>query len=407
MSTASKTALLMIVMLIPVSLLFAQDTGEEIERDVRISESILEEMFDVRKNRFVQYHRGADGVSGQYIPGYGIHFRINTALNFKPEAVRVNVTGHAQIERAEEPDPDQKMKNDRAIVEERFMDYFKNYASLLRNIPDSEVVRLSFGLSSSARQGPFFDNHQPGRPSLTAWARMADIRSFTRGDLAETEFENRIQVQDLSSEETPTDQDVFRSILETALGKSDAEHIHIRRVSGPEYLHDFGLSYQISASLSGFPFWGEGLRDLDIRVDSLATTWSDALQTIGRQLTPMAVRIDSMFNPGKYRGETDSLISAYQDSIRESTRSLRLQLEKQNVSDDTVREEISSIHDKLSDTVMEYGHTLRSLDDEELLMITIHWNSGHPAIPLRSELRIRKSDLISGKSPEIRVIEKE
>jgi hypothetical protein len=407
MSTTTKTTLLMIVMMIPVYPLFAQHTGEEMEQDLRISESILEEMFDIRTNRFVQYHRGGDGVAGQYIPGYGIHFRINAALDSTPEAVRVNVTGHAQIERAEEPDSTQKTKNERAIVEERFMDYFKNYASLLRNIPDSEFVRLSFGVGVIPLQGSFFDNHHTGRPTLTAWARMADIRSFTKGTLAEPEFENRIQVEDLSSVETPTDQDVFRSILETAMEKADVEHIQLRRTSGPEYLNGFGLSYQVSASLSAFPFWGEGLRDLDIRVDSLATTWSDALQTIGQKLTPMAVRIDSMFNPGKYNGNTDSLISAYQDSIRESTRSLRIHLEKENLPDEVVRKEISAIHDKLADTVADYGHTLRSLDDEELLMITIHWNSRHPEMPIRSELRIRKSELISGTSPEIRVIGKE
>lgn len=406
-----RTTLFLLFLIFSAGTLFAQTADRDrIDRDIRIAEGILAELFDPGDSRFSIRGGNVRGISGEYIPDYGVHFKIGTNIN--PRTVQaVVIRGHAQIEAADEPE----VNMNREFVEERFMEYFKEYAPLLRGVPENEVIRLTFGANSPARS-IFVHRAAQNRerhsiPSLTAWATVSDIRAYSDGNISGTGFEDLITILDLAEQETKRDQEVFSSILETSLNQAEAEHIRIRRNPTTEYLPGLGLHYNIQASLAGNMFSIDGV---EIRADSLALRLSGLLEDIGDGVIPWATRIDSLFNPDHRHLSADSLAEVYQDSLRESARKLReLQMERQffgrgaereSLPDEEVQAQIDQLHDELRTTVTEYGPTLRSLQDDERLMITIHWSGRHSALPQRSELRIRASELRAGTEPNIETV---
>ena len=401
------------LLILSAGTLFAQ-TSETHDRDIRIAEGILAELFDAKETGFTLRGANVRGVTGEYIPGYGVHFKIGA--NIHPQTLRVIIRGHAQIERDEEQDAPASAEENRAFIEDRFMEYFKNYASLLRGIPKDEVVRLTFGDNSSAHTVLSFpprpERQRDAVPAMTSWASVSDINAFSEGNLSDEEFEARIQIKDLSQEETERDQEVFASILETALNQAGTENLRVRRSPRVEYLPGLGLNYQVHVSLRSWPFMGDfNLDGLEIHLDSLAIGLSELSDNLDEHLLPMAEKLDSIFNPQHRNASRDSLVRAYRDSVRaqrenqqRSVRAFRRDRVENQFSEEEILDEIDKLHEELKQTVMEYGQTLRSLQDDEMLIITLHWSGRHPALPQRSELRIRKADLLDGKEPEIQVI---
>ena len=406
-----RTTLFLLFLIFSAGTLFAQTADRDrIDRDIRIAEGILAELFDPGDARFSIRGGNVRGISGEYIPDYGVHFKIGTNIN--PRTVQaVVIRGHAQIETSDEPE----VNMNREFVEERFMEYFKEYAPLLRGVPDNEVIRLTFGANSSARSIVVHraaqNRERHSIPSLTAWATVSDIRASSDGNISGTEFEDRITILDLAEQETKRDQEVFSSILETSLNQAELEHIRIRRNPTAEHLPGLGIHYSINASLAGNAFSIDGI---EIRTDSLAVRLSGMLEEIGDGLIPIATRLDSIFNRDRRHLSADSLADVYRDSLRESARQMRdLQLDRQlfgraaereTLPDEEVQAQIDRLHEELRRTVTEYGSTLRSLQDDEMLMITVHWSGRHSALPERSELRIRASDLRAGTEPNIETV---
>lgn len=414
MNNRKIIALVTLLLILSTGIVFAQ-TPESHDRDIRIAEGILAELFDAKNTAFTLRGATVRGVSGEYIPGYGVHFKIGA--NIHPQTLRVIIRGHAQIERDEEQDPPASEEENREFIEERFMEYFKNYASLLRGIPGDEVIRLTFGDNRSMRTvfsiPPRSDRQRDSILAMTAWASVSDINSYNEGNLTDEEFENRIQIRDLTQEETHRDQEVFASILETALNQAGTENLRVRRSPGVEYLPGLGLNYQVHISLRSRSFMGDlNLEGIEIHLDSLAIGLSELGENMSEHLLPMTAKLDSIFNLD--RRERDSLARVYRDSLRphrenvqRSARMFRQNMKDSQVPDEEILEEIDKLHEELKQTVREYGQTLRSLQDDDMLIITLNWSGRHPALPQRSELRIRKSELLDGAEPEIQVTGRE
>lgn len=407
-----KTTPWILLLILSAGTLFAQTAdNDRIDRDIRIAEGILAELFDVKDTGFTIRGGNVKGVTGEYIPDYGIHFKIGASL--MPQTMRVIIRGHAQIERAEDQDTTEDNGIDKEFVHERFMEYFGEYASLIRGLPDDEVIRLTFGANTSARTvltlPPGAGRQQQGVPTMTAWATMADIKAYNDGSLNEDEFENRVQIRNMEETEKQRDQEVFSSILETALNQAGTENFRVRRNPQAEYLPGLGLNYQIQISLRSGSFFGDfNIDGLELKLDSLDIELSKLSESLEEHLLPMAAKLDSIFNPSRKDASSDSLARVYRDSLRNSAQShsRRHNIEEEQLSDEEIQEEIDKLHAELRQTVIEYGPTLRSLQDDEMLMITLTWSGRHPALPQRSELRIQKADLLNGAEPEITTVER-
>lgn len=384
--------------------LFAQ-SADRFDRDIRIAEGIIEQLFEADRSSEPFRSRHIREITGQYIPGYGIHFRI--AANLTPAIVRVVLENQTEIQIDADPDDEELREMGREYVEQRLMEYLKNYAPLFKNLPADEVIRLTVAPNSSAVglfiARPGMTEMRQNVANITVWAMISDIRAYDTNSISEQEFDNRIEVVDLADQETERDQTVFASILQTSL-QEISDTIRVRRSPVAEYLPGLGLSYTLNASLRSGRWFDFG--DLDIQIeelkiesDSLSIDFSNMLDEIDfDELGRIAERIDSVFAPGAPR------ISS--DSMRSSLGELRRTVEQQRntLSEENVRTLVDQFHNALKQTVEDYGPTLRSLKDDEMLIISVNWSGRHSSLPRRTELRILISDLKNGKEPELTTI---
>ena len=402
-----KSALLfplILLMTLATGSLFAQ-SSDRFDRDIRIAEGIIEELFGAEDSPWPALSRNVRSVSGQYIPGYGIHFSVHA--NSAPAIIEMRREGQVSINvnGSGDSNSDNSRGISRELVEERFMEYLKNYAPLISELPDDEVVRLTFGGQSSAPNVFMVRSVTSDRDhkitNVTAWATASDIRAYHNNSISESEFENRVELIDLADRETERDQTVFASILQTSL-EEVSDTIRVRRTPAAEYLPGLGLSYTINANLrSGwFDFGDIQIDGFRIETDSLSVEISNMLEEIDfSEVGRIAERIDSI--SGFRSSDFDA------DELRRSAEEAReriVERQRENLSDEDVNRLVDRFHEALVETVQDYGPTLRSLNSDEMLLITINWAGRHSALPARTELRIQKSDLLDGDEPTLEVV---
>ncbi|MEX0647391.1 MAG: hypothetical protein WEA56_13270 [Balneolaceae bacterium] len=414
---------IILLFLLTIAGVNAQQVDEQrLDRDIRIAEGILTEMFSDNGNNGSYSFRfpGSQAVNGEYIPGAGVHFtiaagsshriQINTRNN--GEDVQVEVNNHADSDSSEREEE----------IQQKIIEYFKTYAPLISDLPGNESVRVTYGAN---RPGPgvqvyFFDDnrHRESGPAFSMWVRASDLRQFKNGDLNESRFEDRINKYDLTEIENKTDLNVFASVLETALKDAETEHLHVTRKPRADYLPGLGVYYQLQVStrpniaIHGFHMSDD---NFEIKMDSMMIDVSGALESLSANLAPLAERLDILFE--------DDLTRAERDSIRREAREVRqrLQAERDSLSNQRRRYNVipfagsqsdtldlttdkEAIMNQLRDVIEDYGSTLSSLSDDELLMITVNWGGRNPNLPLRTEIRIKKSALLNGEQPSVEEI---
>ena len=381
-------------------------SSDRFDRDIRIAEGIIEELFGADESPRPYVNRYVRNVSGQYIPGYGIHFTIDA--NNSPAFIELIREGQISIDvnYDDEADSNANRVSSREFVEERFMEYLKTYAPLFDELPDNEVIRLTFGQYSNAavafilRSGSS-DNREPVA-YITAWASTSHIRAFDENSISSSEFESRVEVVNLANLETERDQTVFASILQTSL-EDVSDTIRVRRAPATEYLPGLGLSYTINANVrtgGWFDFGDIQIDDFRIETDSLSIEISNMLEEIDMsKMERLAERIDSI--TGLSSTEFDA------SELRRSAEEARVRIverQREVLSDEDVNQLVDRFHEALVQTVQDYGPTLRSLNNDEMLLITINWAGRHSALPGRTELRIQKSDILDGGEPVLEVV---
>jgi len=390
---------LILLMTIVTGSLFAQ-SSDRFDRDIQIAEGIIEELFRADGTSPPFGSRHIRDVSGRYIPGYGIHFRISARLT--PAVVKIVLQEQTEIHIDEDPEPDKLRELGREFVEQRFLEYLKNYAPLFKNLPDDEVIRLTIGphyyTAGAISIWPGDADSRRTVANISAWATASDIEAYSRQSISEDEFESRVEIANLDERTTERDQTVFASILQTSL-QEVSDTIRVRRTPVVEYLPGLGASFTINASLRGgswFDFGDIQIEEFKIETDSLSVDFSTVFEDIDfDEISRIAERVDSALTRNAPRINTDSLNRSIRE-LRETVEQRR-----ETISDETVRNLVDRFHTTLAQTVEDYGQTLRSLDSDDMLMITVNWSGRHDALPARSELRIQKSAIINGDQPVI------
>lgn len=385
--------------------LMAQST-DRYDRDIQIAEGIIEELFRADDTSRPFGSRHIRDVSGRYIPGYGIHFRISARLT--PAVVKIVLQKQAEIHIDEDPDPEELRELGREFVEQRFLEYLKNYAPLFKNLPENEVIRLTIGphyyTAGAISIWPGDAGSRRTVANITAWATASDIQAYSRQSISDEEFESRVEIANLGERETERDQTVFASILQTSLADV-SDTIRVRRTPDVEYLPGLGISYGVNASLSGgswFDFGDIQIEEFKIETDSLSIDFSNIFEEIDfDEIGRIAERVDSAF--------ARNIDGSEREELEQAARELRqnvMEQRRETLSDETVRDLVDQFHTALTQTVKDYGPTLRSLDTGDMLMITINWSGRHDALPARTELRIRKSDILDGDDPVIEEVQR-
>lgn len=398
------------LLLLPV--VFAQSAdAQQIERDIRIAEGILAEMLqtDNRSEHFPGFNDRS--VNGRYIPGYGVHFIISPGSRYRFQVHSGSGRQNVQVE------SDQTgLNNSEENIKNTIREYFKTYASTIRNVPENEWIRVSYGLNRSGFPDGvhlFIDGDERPKPTVfTMWVSSSDLNQFRNGNLSDQQFTSRIQTQDLSDLSSRTDLNVFASVLETALNDSESDYLRVRQKPNVVYLPGLGVQYHVSISGGPGMFFGDVHifdENFEIKMDSLMIDLSGAMEKLNERMAPLAIKMDSLFGGNLSQEERDSLRSEARDIRRE----IRVQADSMRRNSpppprpSMVRDsvDVSAEKEKIVNQLLEimesYGRTLTSLDDDELLMVNLNWSGAGRNFPQRTEVRIKKSDLLRGSDPDI------
>ncbi|MEX0722808.1 MAG: hypothetical protein WD053_02970 [Gracilimonas sp.] len=391
MKTLKHTLLIGLVALLLTPLSFAQDFDKNrMNRDIKIMENILDELFKIetKSTSTSSNTRGAvrvrevtgsgfisanlfgarsNQVEGNYIPEYGIIFKI-------PYLLSRNITSVSVIKDSDQPsisfyyDSDDN-SGDNQVTEEavmtRITNFFKDYAPTIGQLGDDEQVTIVYGkrkenepqLRIFKRSGDSPENEEVKQvPVIKVSAKANDLASLKSGRLSSDDFENRLSISKEGIEEKEQlDLKVMSNILETVLSGSQNEMFEI---SGkPEYLvlDNFGVLFSMNV-----------------------------------RHTRTSARGSIVFHEEEVRNEIRASGVKELDvlSPEEAEEKRAEQAEQAKASFEQLKTDVT-------DYLIDYGRTLSSVSSDQHILLTINILSNRwgDEIPSRLDLQLKKSVL--------------
>ena len=401
-----------------ISITSVQAQNDALQREINIAESILNEIFtsDDQPN-FPLFGDRSGHISTDYIPGYGVHFSVGENIS----ARSLSVSGTIRIESNSGRDLNEEDHSVTAdAVEEKIMEYITEYASAIQSLPDNESLRVSYGLRTGVNRviAVFSDleEYTADIPKLTFVVNGSDLKQHREGQISDDQLVSRVQKTDLSEMDEKRDLNIFASVLESSLNSSVTEQLSVNQKPRYEYLPGLGVHYQVNVSMkSSFNF--SGLMDWAKEIDSLNFDDIDIQIDLGDLRSGQDSNGTFIFNmpdSGRFEFNMDTLnfnseqfqeriaeIRQHSEEMRKRGEQVRSEIEirmnQQNSVDLT--EDVEKIKSVITETIRDYGTTLNSLQNGELLRITLNWRGQNNTMPEKTKIRISKSDLMNGNDP--------
>lgn len=414
MNPLLKLILFIIALLFCSNTLYAQ--SEQLDRDIRIAERIIQEIFTPAAASGERHYvlPAVRRVESEYIPGIGVHFRVGQSGAWAMSLTSGNGNGET----------DQSSNTGtNASVENRMLEYLMLYAGQLRGLPANEQVRITFGARSAAPHIVFYSasgERRSQQPGISMWVSKADIDRFAEGNLSENQFKSRISKHEISESQEKRDLNIFASVLEGALNSTDSEYLRVNRKPRYEYLPGLGVHFQVNvnsgmgislANVRGFASQIDdlNLENVDIKIDlgdivagvapdfDVLAPPNDSLRIALRKMSD-SLRVQSR----ELRGQVEILRNQAEEARRQG-QEIQRQIEFRVAERDTIdlSADAEKIMIEIKAAIKDYGSTLSSLNDNELLMITVHWSGRNTSIPEKTHVRIKKSDMLRGSQPAI------
>ena len=253
-------------------------------------------------------------------------------------------------------------------------------------------------------------------PKITKWVSGSNLQQFRSGRITEQQFLNRVQSADLSEVSEARDYNIFNSILESSVRSADFEHLRVRKGAPYIYLPGFGVQFNLNASSPGSgisSFIRTAANDPDVNLDFVI----DRDIRLNRPAGESSVNSDELDSIRREIEISRQDIDSIRVSAEQSMDSLKVLLDDLSVSisdlftgnrerpdPEVLDREKNLLYKEIKRTITEYGTTLSSLPNDEMLIISIHWADRDANLPQRTYLRIRKSDIMSSTEPVIQEI---
>lgn len=395
----------------------AQD--EALEREMRIAESILGEIFTAVPQPPIPFLFARNGhVSSEYLPGYGVHLSVGENLSSRS----ISVSGSVRIERNSSNEESETIESHSTseAIEEKIMEYITQYASTMQSLPEDEVLRISYGLKRTSNATfaviTGLQEYTHDIPKLSFVVKSEDLKQHREGNLSDRQLLDRVEKQDLKEYSDIRDLNIFASVLETSLNSTETEHLRVNRAPSYEYLPGLGVQYYMTISgQSSFNFPGlfemareiDSLNfdDFDINIDlgdlSNDSTRSSTFTFRMPDSASFEFNMDSLrFDSEEFRKQIEE-VRQRSEEIRQRGEEVRseieIQMSQQNSAD--LSGDVEKIKAAILETIQDYGSTLRTLKNNEMLLITIDWRGRNESLPDQTKIRISKQDLLNGNQP--------
>ncbi|MEL6941071.1 MAG: hypothetical protein AAFO82_00245 [Bacteroidota bacterium] len=342
--------LLILGFLVVGNLSFAQSyDADKMARDIEIAEDVLIKLIQQQLNT----ETWRDDVEGKYVDDYGVVFTIRTlaesyAVGFGKDQIyirngRFGIKGGLALLDKDEVADEQFDRME--VIRTTAIDFLTDYAFLIRQLQADDKILLNFvdDWDESVIINPFPDRSpsQKRTATLTAEIQRSDINDFRSRDISEEDFIDRIRFSENETEEVKDpDIELLISIF-NRLYDEDLTETFIIDGSG-RYTSIQGLGTIIDLEVY-YPREEE--------IESGIIIWNDGYS--------QKRRVYRSSREGQDR-ETD-------------------EEEEEKVQKATYSEHYDTFIEGFKENVIEYGQTVKSLSEEEMLMFRLHFDAFNDA----------------------------
>lgn len=355
-------------------------------RDINIMENVLEEIFKTSwsakgntvhlKSGMFPFGKNRD-INGTYLPDYGIIFTIDGGA---PGFVMFTDSGDEGSLTFEYGNGSNGEEVTEESITNKMVEFLRDYGSTFSQLNDNHKVMVIYKANKPQRHVAIFNSSknngktkQQQLPTISVVATKADLRAHRTGDIDDNEFRDRLEVNTIAPDADPQkDMRVMASILETAFDGSDEDAFRIRGAVDHLQLNNFGAFFSFEARYGSRSHFD--LSELH-----------ESLEMMKENLSQARKELDEA--RAKIQDEAEASVDSSQSDHREEAEEIRAQ-QRQNVISAYER-----FIDDLKEYLVDYGRTLRSVDSDQQILVSVTLDSRYEEIPERVDLQVRKSAL--------------
>lgn len=320
----------------------------KMQRDIEILKNVLRDLFYGENNFF-----GSRSTEGIHIEGKGVMFSMAAQNRYGNVLIADELTVIDEKSGEPKDEKDVKTLNQEAedMIKRNSQDFLINYASLLSELGSDEMVMLNIDYSllkeknktySSGAQTLYFAGSRSAGKRMVSSINAKDIEAFLSGKLSESDVRAKVtsKIIDKGNDEKP-DAKILAGIFDNLFGSVADGKFKRRGRTTYTYFDGFGLMY------------------------NLKFTSNTSRNVVFATTTGTLVQSENNLEEAKKREE-------YYKGVEEAFPDFERQL-KQNI--------------------LEYGRTLRSVKDNEVIIVNVDMGSTYrkSKIPRSLQMVIPKS----------------
>jgi len=426
---------------VPISLQAqrANFDSDRMNRDLRIMERIYTDLqFQARGATGVI---NANAVNGSYFPGYGVVFNVNETFSNVFSVIRGRGTVPSNTPQESTQEASFREQRQRYEAEERFFsgsgqsaradstrrpttvivsgystpaeevsstsnihdlnktiirDFFSNYVDAIGQLEDTDRIAVLI----SHRGNPISyavvgANNRLQTASfnpLRAEVLVGDVVAYRTGRLTQKAFEGRIVFSELDATSSNNKElQVMRGIFESALKSNKESKFSLSRGAQGVLMTNLGAMFSIDVMIEREVLFGSfnpsNISSVEVLKNDSGGETIIMLKDSTRIVLPMSVT-ERQVSGVAMTTSTGSRIPQGVVTIAEKPSDMRVQtVEGEYVS---FRESMDKLINQVSELLLDYGRTLRSLKADEKVLVTINQNTtrSDPEVPNRVEIMV-------------------
>lgn len=215
----------------------------KMDKDLEVAENILSTLLKQSSSDEFMYLSRGQKVEGNYLANYGVVFSVESSgFRFYNVESKGKEFESVEMAVAGEIEPSE-------MVIQAFKDFLADYGNLIRQLKPSDKILLKTGGTRHSRGGVVVFNGQKKTKmtgGISAELNVSDLSSYEKGNLTRDELMDKIEInEDLNSAVKEPQLEVFSSMLER-LYEVDLTNTYY--MSGtPDYdrLEKFGVTYYL------------------------------------------------------------------------------------------------------------------------------------------------------------------
>jgi len=366
-----------------ISTLFAQVDESRMERDIRIMQSVLNELFrETSGNRLERDWNTTESTNNRYVSGLGIMLEVPSTRIYTSKFMR-------QYRDDRDEDCENDTDNTFEPAKRTIQTFLKDYGDLAVELPDDEYVMVTYRPKSQTNEYYFNRDDEKTVQTILMKVSKRDIERFRANQISEEEFYDSIKTSTTNDDIAQTKEyKVFASILKSLYSSENDEGRFEPVIQGDEdneeeMLYNFQQSryYHKSGLRSAVPF--EMISGYGV-VYSLKLGYK--LEGYNEVAFQNTLRLNGKTINGRLRNGQVIIIERDGDEVykvedSDSEDDEQDEEELQDLEENQIAylqardEKITAIYDNFMDEIrqnmIEYGRTLRSLDDQEWLILNV------------------------------------